>query len=105
MAGAGGAALAIAAIRGGAVGSLPCAMLTPEQLAAQVAEVRAAAKGPLNLNFFCHRLPEPAPDESAWQALLAPYYAEEGVRPGPLPPLRRPFDEALCTAVEQARPA
>jgi nitronate monooxygenase len=57
MAGAGGAALAIAAIRGGAVGSLPCAMLTPEQLAAQVAEVRAAAKGPLNLNFFCHRLP------------------------------------------------
>ncbi|MBQ1498866.1 MAG: nitronate monooxygenase [Sphingomonas sp.] len=105
MAGAGGAALAIAALRGGAVGSLPCAMLTPAQLAAQVAEVRAAAKGPLNLNFFCHRLPEPAPDDSAWQALLAPYYAGEGVRPGPPPPLRRPFDEALCAAVEQARPA
>ncbi len=104
MAGAGGLALAIAAMRGGAVGSLPCAMLTPEQLAAQVAEVRAAARGPLNLNFFCHHLPEPAPDETAWRALLAPFYAEEGVAPGPPPPLRRPFDDALCAAVEAARP-
>jgi nitronate monooxygenase len=104
MAGAGGPALAIAAMRGGAVGSLPCALLTPEQLAAQVAEVRAGAQGPLNLNFFCHHLPEPAPDESAWRALLAPYYAAEGVTPGTPPPLRRPFDEALCAAVEAARP-
>lgn len=104
MAGAGGPALAIAAMRGGAVGSLPCALLIPEQLAAQVAEVRAAAQGPLNLNFFCHSLPEPAPDERAWQALLAPYYAQEGVTPGTPPPLRRPFDDALCAAVEVARP-
>ncbi len=104
MAGAGDPALAIAAMRGGAVGSLPCALLTPEQLAAQVAEVRAGADGPLNLNFFCHHLPEPAPDESAWRALLAPYYAAEGVAPGTPPPLRRPFDEALCAAVEAVRP-
>jgi nitronate monooxygenase len=104
MAGAGGARLAIAAIRGGAVGSLPCALLTPAQIAEQVAEVRAGAAGPLNLNFFCHSLPEPAPDEAAWQALLAPYYVAEGAEPGPPPPLRRPFDAALCEAVEAARP-
>lgn len=104
MAGAAGTALAIAAMRGGAVGSLPCAMLSPEQVAAQVAEVRRGAEGPLNLNFFCHHLPEPAPDETAWRALLAPYYAEEGVAQGDPPPLRRPFDAALCTAVEAARP-
>lgn len=104
MAGAGGPGLAIAAMRGGAVGSLPCALLTAEQLAAQVAEVRAGAAGPLNLNFFCHHLPDPAPDESAWRALLAPYYAREGVAPGTPPPLRRPFDAALCAAVEAARP-
>ncbi|MDG2535337.1 nitronate monooxygenase [Sphingomonas sp. HITSZ_GF] len=105
MAGAGGPALAIAAMRGGAVGSLPCAMLTPAEIAAQVAAVRESAEGPLNLNFFCHHLPEPAPDEMAWRALLAPYYAAEGVEPGPPPPLRRPFDAALCEAVETARPA
>lgn len=103
MAGAGGVALAIAAMRGGAVGSLPCAMLTPAQVAAQVAEVRAGAEGPLNLNFFCHTLPEP-PDESAWRALLASYYAEEGVAPGDPPPLRRPFDAAMCAVVEAVRP-
>ncbi|MBO9713573.1 MAG: nitronate monooxygenase [Sphingomonas sp.] len=105
MAGAAGVALAVAAIRGGAVGSLPCAMLTPEQVRAQVAEVRAAASGPLNLNFFCHTLPEPAPDERAWRALLAPYYAEEGVEPGPPPALRRPFDAAMAEAVAEVRPA
>lgn len=104
MAGAGGPALAIAAMRGGAVGSLPCAMLAPEQVVAQAAEVRAAARGPLNLNFFCHVLPDPAPDDTEWRRLLAPYYAEEGVAPGPPPPLRRPFDVALCAAVESVRP-
>lgn len=103
MAGAGGVALAVAAIRGGAVGSLPCAMLTPDAAAAQVAEVRAQAKGPLNLNFFCHTLPAP-PDETEWRALLAPYYAQEGVAPGAPPPLRRPFDEAMCAVVEAVRP-
>lgn len=103
MAGAAGPALAIAAMRGGAAGSLPCALLTAEQVAAQAAEVRAGAEGPLNLNFFCHALPEP-PDESAWRALLAPYYAAESVAPGDPPPLRRPFDEAACAAVEAVRP-
>ena len=103
MAGAGGVALAAAAIRAGALGSLPCALLSAEQIAAQVAEVRDGASGPLNLNFFCHELPEP-PDEAAWLALLAPYYAEEGVAPGPVPPLRRPFDEAACAVVEAVRP-
>lgn len=103
MAGAGGVALAVAAMRGGAVGSLPCAVLAPDQVRAQVAEVRDAAKGPLNLNFFCHNLPE-APDERAWRVLLAPYYAEEGVEPEASPPLRRPFDTEMCAVVEDVRP-
>jgi nitronate monooxygenase len=103
MAGAGGVGLATAAIRGGALGSLPCALLSAEQVRAQVGEVRDAANGPLNLNFFCHTLPAP-PDEAAWRALLAPYYAEEGVTPGVPPPLRRPFDADMCAVVEAVRP-
>lgn len=103
MAGAGGVELAVAAIEGGALGSLPCAMLTPMQLLVQEAELRAEADGPLNLNFFCHAMPD-APDERAWEALLAPYYAEEGVEPGPSPPLRMPFDAAMCAVVEAVRP-
>lgn len=104
MAGAGGVDLAIAAIRGGGIGSLPCALLTSDQVVEQVAAVRAASDGPLNLNFFCHRLSD-APDESAWRALLAPYYAEYNVGP-PVepPPLRQPFDAAMAEVVEQVRP-
>ncbi len=105
MAGAGGVALAAAAIRGGAVGSLPCAMLTPDQVREQVAQVRAQAEGPINLNFFCHTLGE-APDETAWRDQLRPFYVEEGVGP-PLspPPLRAPFDSTMCDVVLALRPA
>ncbi|WP_343519713.1 nitronate monooxygenase [Sphingomonas sp.] len=104
MAGAGGVALAAAAIRGGAVGSLPCAMLTSDQVRAQAAEVRAQAEGPLNLNFFCHMLGDP-PDDGAWRAVLAPFYEKEGISaPGAPPPLRAPFDESMCAVVEEVRP-
>ena len=71
MAGAGGVELCVAAIRGGALGSLPCAMLSPDQVRTQVAEVRSQVEGPFALNFFCHRMPEQV-DDSAWRALLRP---------------------------------
>ncbi len=103
MAGAGGVALAVVAIEGGAVGSLPCAMLTPEEAKAQAAEVRAKAQGPLNLNFFCHVMPDGA-DDRAWRALLAPLYAKAGVAAAEAPPPRRPFDAAMCAVVEAVRP-
>lgn len=104
MAGAGGVELAVAAIQGGAVGSLPCAMLAPDEVRAQVAEVRRRAQGPINLNFFCHEMTEP-PDDTDWRALLAPYYAEESPAPvADVAPSRRPFDEAMCSVVEEIRP-
>ncbi|HYI63245.1 MAG TPA: nitronate monooxygenase [Allosphingosinicella sp.] len=104
MAGAAGVELAVAAIRGGGVGSLPCAMLTPDQVRAESEEVRQRAQGPLNLNFLCHAMPEP-PDEGQWVESLAPYYGLENVMPAvESPPLRRPFDEAMCAVVEEVRP-
>jgi nitronate monooxygenase len=104
MAGAGGVALAAGAIEGGAVGSLPCALLTPEEVRAQAGELRARATGPVSLNFFCHPMPAPA-DESGWLALLRPFYERYGVPPGARAgAVRRPFDAAMCEAVEQVRP-
>jgi len=104
MAGAQDADLAIAASRGGALGSIPCALLSVEAAQAQVAQFRAAANGPLNLNFFCHTAAG-AYDDSAWRAALAPYYAEYQVGfPVTLPPLRKPFDDAMCALVEEVRP-
>jgi nitronate monooxygenase len=103
MAGAGGVDLCVAAIDGGALGSLPCALKNPTQVREQVAEVRSRAKGPLNLNFFCHKLPEQS-DDRAWRALLQPYYDEFDVEPGNREALRLPFDEAMCAMVEELRP-
>jgi nitronate monooxygenase len=103
MAGAGGVALAIGAIEGGALGSLPCAMLSPDQIREQAKAVRERTGGPLNLNFFCHKMPEAA-DDGAWRALLQPYYDEYGAAPAAPSAMRRPFDEAACEAVEKAGP-
>ena len=103
MAGAAGVELCIAAIAGGALGCLPCALLSPEQVRAEVATVRAQSSRPFALNFFCHRMPQAA-DDSAWRALLQPYYEEYGVAPGNGGAMRMPFDEDMCRMVEEVRP-
>lgn len=104
MAGAGGVALAVAAMKGGALGSLPCAMLGAEAVTAQVAEVRAAVAGPINLNFFCHIMPE-AVDDRAWREALAPFRVELGIEgDGPAPVARLPFDATMAGVVEEVRP-
>ena len=103
MAGAGGVELCVAAMDGGALGSLPCGMLSPEQVREQVAAVRAKSDRPFSLNFFCHQMPAGA-DDSAWRKLLEPYYAEFGVTPGNGGAIRLPFDAAMAEVVETLRP-
>ena len=103
MAGAGGVELCVAAIGGGALGSLPCALLSCRKLLEQVAETRSRASGPINLNFFCHKVPGGVDDRS-WVALLRPYYEEYDVEPTRNGPLRLPFDEPMCALVEELRP-
>ena len=103
MAGAGGVDLCVAAMEGGALGSLPCALLTPEQVRSQVAQVRSRTNGPLNLNFFCHQMPGEV-DDGTWRALLRPYYGEYGLELGDGGALRLPFDAEMCTVVEEVGP-
>jgi nitronate monooxygenase len=103
MAGAGGVELCVAAIEGGALGSLPCGMLSPEQVCEQVAQVRRRTDRPFNLNFFCHSMPKGV-DDSAWRALLQPYYEEFQVAPGNGGAMRLPFDDAMAAVVEEIRP-
>lgn len=104
MAGSGGVDLAVAVIAGGGVGSLPGALVPPRDLIEQAAAVRAQTSGPLALNFFCHTDPRPG-DDSAWLALLNPFYEEEGIAPTPVANAqRRPFDADAAAAVEAVRP-
>jgi len=107
MAGVQDSTLAIAVANAGGLGSLPCAMLSLDDIRREVATIRAQTDAPFNLNFFCHQPPAPnAERESAWRELLAPYYQEFGIDPTTIPagPGRRPFDAAAATLVEECRP-
>ncbi len=107
MAGASGQEMALAACRAGALGSLPCALLTPEQVHEQATYVQQHTSNSLNLNFFCH-VPEPISehDESRWRHTLAPYYREFGIGAAQeeTAASRKPFDDAMCAVVEALSP-
>ncbi|WP_404937031.1 nitronate monooxygenase [Pseudomonas sp. JDS08PS003] len=107
MAGANGSAMVIAVSRAGGLGSLPCAMLTPEQIRQEVQVIRSATRHPLNLNFFCHQVQAvDSEQERRWKNALQPYYRELGADfDAPTPVSNRaPFDEAGCQLVEELRP-
>jgi nitronate monooxygenase len=107
MAGASGSALAIAVGNAGGLASLPCAMLSPQQIREEVALIRQHSRGPLNLNFFCHRPPADDPARIArWKEALQPYYQQSGAdfaAPSPVSS-RAPFDQASCELVEELKP-
>src|SRR5207248_4899101 len=54
MAGVIDADLVISAAQGGALGSLPCAMLSAEKAREQMNIIRQRVSAPINMNFFCH---------------------------------------------------
>jgi len=106
MAGSNGSALAVAVCEAGGLGSLPCAQLTPDGIRAESAAIRAGTDRPFNLNFFCHTVVPPTEEEGdRWFDRLGDYYAEFGApRPAGLVAGRVPFDEDLCSLVEELRP-
>ncbi len=107
MAGVMDADLVIAAAQGGALGSLPCAMLSAEKAREQVQIIRQRVTAPINMNFFCHRAVDAdAGSEARWKQRLEPYYREYGLDPSsPVNAANRaPFDEAMCEVVEQLKP-
>ena len=108
MAGAQGAALAVAACKAGALGSLPCAMLSVDAMRKELASIRAGTDRPYNVNFFTHTPPAAdARREAAWRAALTPYYKEYGIDPNAIPagPGRAPFTAEAAAALEDFRPA
>jgi nitronate monooxygenase len=107
MAGIMDADLVIAAAQGGALGSLPCAMLSVEKAREQVNIIRQRASVPVNMNFFCHTPVDADPKrEAGWKQRLAAYYGEFGVDPAaPINAANRaPFDAAMCELVEELKP-
>jgi nitronate monooxygenase len=107
MAGAQSGAMAIAVSNAGALGSLPCALLTAEAMRKELDAIKAQTSKPYNVNFFCHVPPAPSAErEAAWRAVLAPYYREYGIDPEKIPagPGRAPFSDEFADALEPYRP-
>ena len=107
MAGVMDADLVIAAAQGGALGSLPCAMLSAEKAREQVQVIRQRVSAPVSMNFFCHKQAAVDPSqEAAWKERLSPYYKEFGLDPAaPITAANRaPFDGAMCEVVEELKP-
>lgn len=102
MAGVQGSRLALAVCAAGGLGSLPCAMLAPDALRRELAALREGARGPWNLNFFCHVTPPPdEAREARWRERLAPLHAAAGTQPLPPGAGRAPFSHALAELVEE----
>jgi nitronate monooxygenase len=107
MAGVQGSALAVAVCNAGGLGSLPCAILSPDTMHAELAVLRANTSQPYNVNFFCHTPPAPAPEhEAAWRTVLAPYYKEFGIKPETITagPGRAPFTHEAADLLSEFRP-
>jgi nitronate monooxygenase len=108
MAGVMDAELAIAAAEGGALASLPCAMLSAEKAREQVGIFRQRVAAPINLNFFCHKPVDADPArEAGWRRRLDAYYQELALDPdAPNNAANRaPFDVAMCALLEELKPA
>jgi nitronate monooxygenase len=108
MAGSQGSALAIAVSNAGGLGSLPCALLDAATMGKELAAIRAHTARPYNVNFFCHREPEPDPQrEAAWRQVLAPYFAEFGIDSDSIQPApaRRPFNADAADVLGEFKPA
>jgi nitronate monooxygenase len=77
MAGVQDSRLAVAVSNAGGLGSLPCAMLSPDAMRKELTHIAAHTTRPYNVNFFCHTPPRPnAERETEWRSVLAPYYRE-----------------------------
>jgi nitronate monooxygenase len=108
MAGVQDHALAVAVSNAGGLGSLPCALLSPEALGTELGAIRTKTAKACNVNFFCHAAPVPSTArEAAWRAVLRPYFDEYGIDPDSVlaGPGRAPFSAEAADVLAGFEPA
>ena len=107
MAGVQDSALVIAVSNAGGLGSLPCAMLTPETLYAELTAIKSQTEKPFNVNFFCHTPPEPNIEcELKWLEILQPYFKEFDINSADIKrgAGREPFSVKAADILEEFKP-
>ena len=101
-------ALAAAVSNAGGLGSLGCASMSRDGLAAMAEELRGLTDRPFNLNFFARGTAEPDPEIVArTRARLAPFYEELGLGAPPDAGAASPapFDGEILALLLDIKPA
>ncbi len=107
MAGTQDSRLAIAVSNTGALGSLPCAMLTLEQLHQELISIKNESKNPINLNFFCHKKTQLDDSEQViWLQKLQPFFNKYQIDVNHinLKTNRHPFSQAHVDILAEFKP-
>jgi nitronate monooxygenase len=107
MAGVQGSELAIAVSQAGGLGSLPCAMLTPDMIRSELTAITTKTNKPFNVNFFCHTPPDVNTErEGIWRNALQPYFSEYKINADEIPAGlgRAPFSHEIADIIEEFRP-
>jgi len=106
MAGAQNWELAVAVSESGGLGSIPCGMLTKDQILSEINNFKEHSDKPYNLNFFCHVMP--AINHQAlkgWEERLKKHYDSLSVNPPEeISGLRVPFDVSVADMLEPYKP-
>ena len=107
MAGSDSVALARAVSSTGALGSLACPLLGPDEVRVAMRALRQEMPRPFNLNFFCHTMEAPDPVAAErWKKFLRPHYERLGLNIESVGEtrLRLPFEEEMCAVAEEVKP-
>ncbi|MDN3379963.1 MULTISPECIES: nitronate monooxygenase [unclassified Pseudoalteromonas] len=107
MAGVQNYRLAAAVCNSGGLGSLPCAMLSKEQLLGEITKLSQATGKPYNLNFFCHKPTSYTQQQKRqWHTLLAPYFTELGIDESSLgmTATRQPINNEIVELIAPFKP-
>lgn len=107
MAGVQGYELALAVSNAGGLGSLPCAMFSPDRLREELLALTGQTSRPYNVNFFCHTPPEPDVEaERLWRKTLAPYFDELGIDASTISSQagRAPFSAEMADVLAEFEP-
>lgn len=106
MAGSTTPAMAAAAANAGCLGSLGCAMMTPEAYRDAFSATRQGTNRRINMNFFCHTPPgEDAKKAAAAQRWLKPFYDAAGIETMPdVRPTHFPYGPEIHEEVLDSHP-
>lgn len=107
MAGVQDSQLAMAVSNAGALGSLPCAMLSIEELHKELTTLKEHTNKVVNLNFFCHPMPTPhIEQQTLWLKELQPFFNQYGIEASQikLTASRHPFSQDHLAVLAEFKP-